>query len=155
MNCGSRHGCYCELQFHSDAIGICSFGFKLVNVDAPPSPAVKTVLLVDDRDDSRITAKWFLSNFGFAVDSARSGEEALALFDPKIHDVVITDNSMDGMSGLEMAHIIKLRSPTTPIIMHTGDLPEDRSCLDLVIQRPTHLLALKEAVEQALAAKRP
>ena len=117
----------------------------------PSSP--KTILLVDDLDDLRITVKWFLSNFGFAVESARNAEEALALFDPKTHDVIVTDNSMSGMTGVEMAHIIKLRSPSTPVIMYTGRPPEDKSCLDLVIQKPAHMLALKEAVDRLLAQK--
>ena len=108
---------------------------------------MRTILLVDDRDDCRITSKWFLTNFGYAVDAVRSAEEALALFDPNIHDVVVTDNSMPGMTGAEMAHVIKLRSPATPVLMYTGDPPEDQTCLDLVIKRPTHLLALKEAVD--------
>jgi CheY-like chemotaxis protein len=116
---------------------------------------LKTILLVDDRDDSRVTTKWFLSNFGYAVDSVRSAEEALALFDPKLHDVVVTDNSMPGMTGGEMAHVIKLRSPGTPVLMYTGLPPMDQSCLDLVIQRPTHMLALKDAVDRLLVVKSP
>jgi CheY-like chemotaxis protein len=115
------------------------------------SPKLKTVLLVDDVDDSRVTTKWFLTNFGYAVDSVRSAEEALALFNPKIHDVIVTDNSMPAMSGAEMAHVIKLRSPSTPVLMYTGLPPADEACVDLVIQRPTHMLALKDAVDKLLA----
>ena len=114
-----------------------------------PSP-VRTILLVDDQDELRITAKWFLGSFGYVVESARNAEEALARFDPKIHDLVITDNSMEGMTGVEMAHVIKLRSPSTPILMHTGQPPDVRSCLDFVIQKPAHLLALKEAAERLI-----
>ena len=113
----------------------------------------KTILLVDDEDESRITTKWFLTNFGYVVDSASGGEEALALFDPKIHDVVVTDNSMPGMTGSEMARVIKLRSPSTPVLMYTGLTPEDLSCVDLVIQRPAHMLALKEGVDKLLAGR--
>jgi CheY-like chemotaxis protein len=51
-------------------------------------------LLVDDADQIRLIMKFFFSNFGYEVDSARSAEEALALFDPAIHNLVITDNSM-------------------------------------------------------------
>lgn len=111
----------------------------------------KTVLLVDDRDASRLTTKWFLANFGFSVETARSAEEALAIFDPKLHDVVLTDNAMPGMSGVEMAHIIKMRSPGTPVLMYTGKPPEQSSGIDYVIQKPAHLLAVKEAIEQCLA----
>ena len=95
-----------------------------------------------------MTIKLFLADFGYAVDSACSAEEALSRFDAKIHDLIITDNSMPGMSGTEMAHIIKLRSPHTPIIMYTGTLPEDQSCLDFVLQKPAHLLVLKDAADK-------
>ncbi len=122
-------------------------------VDNAPSSRLKTILLVDDGDTSRITTKWFLSNFGYAVESVRNAGQALAVFDAKIHDIVVTDNSMPGMTGVEMAHIIKLRSPSTPVLMYTGLAPEDQSCVDLVIQKPTHLLALKEAVEKLLAVR--
>src|SRR5204862_3187428 len=89
-------------------------------VENPSLPLMKTILLVDDADDCRVTTKWFLTNFGYAVDSVRSAEEALVLFNPEIHDLVVTDNSMRGMTGAEMAHIIKLRSPSTPVLMYTG-----------------------------------
>ena len=130
---------------------------KINNVDesmeSQPSPSVKTILLVDDMDDFRVTTKWFLANFGFAVDSVRSAEEALALFNPKVHDIIVTDNSMAGMSGTEMAHVIKMRSHSTPVLMFTGRVPEDQSCVDLVIQRPAHLLMLKDGVERLLAGE--
>jgi CheY-like chemotaxis protein len=113
---------------------------------------VKTILLVDDVDVSRLVTKWFLSYLGYVVDSASSAEEALGVFDPKTHDAVLTDNSMPGMSGVEMAHIIKLRSPSTRVVMHTGSLPEDRSCLDVLLQKPSHLLEIKEALDRLLAS---
>jgi CheY-like chemotaxis protein len=122
-------------------------------VENTPLHPTKTILLVDDEEEVRITTKWFLTNFGYVVDSAPSAEEALALFNPKIHDVVVTDNSMPGMTGTEMAHVIKLRSPSTPVLMYTGLVPDDRSCVDLVIQRPAHMLALTEGVDKLLAGR--
>lgn len=110
----------------------------------------KTVLLVDDNDDSRILTKWFLDNAGYTVDSVQSAEEALSHFNSKIHHLVLTDNSMPGMTGAELAHIIKLRSPATPVLMYTGNPPQDRSCIDAVIPKPAHLYELKEALGRLL-----
>jgi CheY-like chemotaxis protein len=124
------------------------------HVEGQSSSQVKTILLVDDLDEFRVTTKWFLNNFGYTVESVRSAEEALALFNPGTHDVVVTDNSMPGMSGVEMAHIIKLRSPSTPVVMYSGNVPADQSCLDLVIQRPTHLLTLKEGIDKLLSERK-
>lgn len=111
----------------------------------------RTILLVDDQDGNRIMTKWFLNHFGYTVESARSAEEALAMFNPRVHDLVVTDNSMPGMTGAEMSHVIKLRSSNTPVVMLTGAAPSDESCLDLVLIRPMHLMRLKEALDGFLA----
>jgi CheY-like chemotaxis protein len=116
-------------------------------------PQLKTVLVVDDDNDTRLLTKVFLNNFGYEVDSANSTGEALARFDPGLHDLVLTDNSMQGMTGAEMAHIIKLRSPTTPVVMCTGSPPTDHSSVDIVIKKPTYLLAIKDAIDKLLTTK--
>jgi len=113
-------------------------------------PRARTVLLVDDKHDSRITLKWFLDTFGYVVQTARSASEALDIFNPSLHDLVLTDNSMPGMTGAEMSHIIKMRSPHTPVMMYTGEPPADQSCLDKVIQKPAHLMELKSALDKLL-----
>ena len=114
-------------------------------------PAPKKILLVDDRDDVRITTKWFLNNFGYVVDSVPNAEKALLVFNPSVHQLVITDNRMPGISGSELASKLKEISPGTPIVMYTGQPPESVSAVDVVLQRPTHLLALKETVDRLLA----
>jgi CheY-like chemotaxis protein len=114
---------------------------------------LRTVLIVDDDDDTRLLTKMFLNNFGYEVDSAKSATEALARFDPGLHDLILTDNSMAGMTGGEMAHIIKLRSPSTPVVMCTGNPPSDRSPIDIVIKKPTYLLAIKDAIEKLLRGR--
>jgi len=98
-------------------------------------------------------AKWFFTNFGYAVDSARTAAEALILFDPKVHDVVITDNEMPGLSGVELAHVVKMRSPGTLVVMFTGHPPAERSCLDVVVQKPAPLMDLRETLERKLAER--
>lgn len=112
-----------------------------------------TVLLVDDNDDTRVLTKWFLDNFGFVVDSARSAHEALSRFDPKTHDVILTDNSMPGMTGQELAHIAKMRSPSTGVVMFTGNPPNDRSCIDKLVAKPASLLDVKEAIDSLTGEK--
>ena len=118
--------------------------------DESPKTQLKTVLVVNDTDVNRVVTKWFLTSFGFAVNSARSAKDALDLFNRALHDAVVTDNSMPGMSGIEMARIIKLRSPSTPVLMVTGTLPADRSCLDFVAQKPVHLMVVGDALDTLL-----
>jgi len=116
------------------------------------STPLKTVLLVSDQDDSRILLRWFLSTSGYVVESVRNAPEAMSVFDPAIHDMIVTENVMPGMSGVEMAHIIKLRSPTTPVVMYTGNPPSDCSCLNLVVERSAHMLVLKMGMDRVFAA---
>ena len=118
-------------------------------VSAPTTPL--TILLVDDTHEARFITKMFLANFGFIVHSFSSAEDALNHFDSRVHDLVVTDNTMPGMTGEEMAHVIKMRSPSTPVIMYSGRLPADRSCLDSVVAKPSSLDALKDAVDKLLA----
>jgi CheY-like chemotaxis protein len=121
-----------------------------VVVENTQETRVKTVLLVDDNVDTRLLTKMFLNNFGYEVDSAEGPAEALERFNPVLHDLVLTDNSMPGMTGGEMAHIIKMRSPLTPIVMCSGNPPTDNAALDVVIKKPTHLFAIKDAVDRFL-----
>lgn len=121
----------------------------------PSGHRLKTILLVDDDAEVRAITKWFLGSLGYILDSVPSAEEALVLFDPEIHDLVITDNRMTGMTGAEMAHIIKMRSAATPILMYTGMAPQDLSCVDAVILKPSHFLTLRNAISALVASPLP
>ena len=124
-------------------------------VKCRPSAPVKTILLVDDGRSTRLMTKWFLDYSGYVVHAFSNAQDALAQFDPRIHDLVVTDNSMSPMTGAEMAHIIKMRSPATPVLMYTGAAPEDQSCLNAVVQRPAPLPVLKDAIDKLLAIAGP
>ncbi len=116
-------------------------------------PAPRTILLVDDDLDTRLLTKMFLNNFGYEVETANSAGEALSRFSPVLHDLVLTDNSMPGMTGGELAQIIKQKSPATPVVMCSGNPPNDCSAIDVVIKKPTYLLAIKDAIDKLLATQ--
>jgi CheY-like chemotaxis protein len=122
-------------------------------VKSSTPPITKTILLVDDDCAAQLITKWFLSSVGYVVHAFSNAEEALAQFDPKTHDIVVTDNSMPRMTGAEMAHIIKLRSPSTPVLMYTRAMPTDQSCMDALVQKPTFLPVLKDAIDKLLATR--
>lgn len=125
---------------------------KLISTAKPPAPSAIFVLLVAQQDSTRLKAKWTLAEFGYQVDVTRSAEEALTLFDPALHDVVVTDDTMPGITGAELAHIIKLRSPHTPVVLLAkGAAPADRSCLDAVLEEGAHLWGLTDALQELLA----
>ena len=59
-----------------------------------------------------------------------------------------------GMTGGELAQVIKTRSPQTPIVMCSGNPPKDCSAIDIVIRKPTYLLAIKDAIDKILLEPR-
>jgi len=74
-------------------------------------------------DDDAVVGRSFdrvLSDKGYEVSTALSGEEALDTLENTEFDVVFTDIKMPGMDGLEVAERIKARCPWTPVVVITG-----------------------------------
>jgi len=74
-------------------------------------------------DDDAVVGRSFdrvLSDKGYEVSTALSGEEALETLENSKFDVVFTDIKMPGMNGLEVTERIKARSPLTPVVVITG-----------------------------------
>jgi len=78
------------------------------------------LLVVDDEETLRSVVSQVLSADGFLVAEAASGEEALEAFRGGVHQLVITDIRMGGMSGLELLTEIKLRNPDTQVVIMTS-----------------------------------
>ena len=74
-------------------------------------------------DDDAVVGRSFdrvLSEKGYEVSTALSGEEALDTIENTEFDVVFTDIKMPGMDGLEVAERIKAKCPWTPVVVITG-----------------------------------
>lgn len=84
------------------------------------------ILVVDDEMDICEILKFNLENNGYMVDTANSGEEALAL-PLDSYDLFLLDVMMDDMSGFSLAtHIRKVQGcATTPIIFITAKTGEN------------------------------
>jgi CheY-like chemotaxis protein len=78
------------------------------------------VLVIDDEPLVRGLLAEFLELLGHEADLAADGHEGLAHFDPLVHQAVLTDSVMPGLTGLEVAEAIRARGCTTPIVMVSG-----------------------------------
>jgi DNA-binding NarL/FixJ family response regulator len=88
--------------------------------------SVTQILLVDDDNLVRKGIRYIIESFPFkkVVAEAANGLEALKLLDSIAVDMVITDISMSGMNGLELARQVKERFPSIHVLilsMHKGE----------------------------------
>jgi CheY-like chemotaxis protein len=95
---------------------------------APVQTAVApSVFVVDDEPEMRLLARVFLERGGFnVVDEAADGPQALERFHdlnpPPIPSVVLLDNRMPGLTGLEVAEQMLAQHPSQVIILFSAHL---------------------------------
>ncbi|MGB0909826.1 MAG: response regulator [Nitrospirales bacterium] len=87
-----------------------------------PSRGQGHILLVDDEEAIVQVGKELLEHLGYQVAAKRSGFEAMEAFlaDPHYFDVIITDQTMPGMTGEELSRQLLEIRPDLPIILCTG-----------------------------------
>ncbi len=78
------------------------------------------LLVVDDEQDVLSLLETLLKKDGHEVETATSGEEALAKMEENIPDLVITDLYMDGMNGMQLMESIHSKTPLLPVIILSG-----------------------------------
>ncbi len=79
------------------------------------------ILLVDDEDIVRSSTADMLEELGFRVVEAGSAEQALAILARGDgFALLITDHLMPGMSGAELARIVRARRPALPVLLLSG-----------------------------------
>jgi DNA-binding NtrC family response regulator len=78
------------------------------------------VLVIDDDAVVGHSFDRVLSEKGFDVDTALSGEEGLEDIENRNYDVVFTNIKMPGIDGIEVAERIRKKCPWTPVVVITG-----------------------------------
>jgi len=116
------------------------------------------ILLVDD--EAYLVRLWkrVIESRGYKVTSFTSGLEALEAVreSPDIFDIVITDQSMPEITGLELAEEIMKICSNLKIILcsgYLGDIDlnnEINQRIDVILQKPFDSNALIEAIESVL-----
>jgi len=79
-----------------------------------------SILLIDDDDSLRRVMEFTLTEAGYKVHKATSGEEGLQLFEKDAFDVVITDITMPGISGLDVMKSIHRKEANLPVVIITA-----------------------------------
>ena len=123
-------------------------------------------------DDDAVVGRSFnrvLSEQGYEVSTALTGEQALQDMESRDYDLVFTDIKMPGMDGIEVAERIKAKCPWTPVVVITGYGTEENEARASVlgvsgfVRKPLTpemiegitLKALQDQVEVTPAANEP
>ena len=80
----------------------------------------KKVLIVDDEESVVQSIAGVLEDEGFRVAIARSGEEAIGIFQKEEPDITLLDIWMPGMDGIEVLKRLKWIAPDCQVIMISG-----------------------------------
>jgi DNA-binding NtrC family response regulator len=89
--------------------------------DAEPRYSVPLdILVVDDDQATRLSLTYALTDAGHHVTEASDGEEALALASTRTFDVALLDVRLPKIDGLTVFRRLRLRAPTTAIILMTA-----------------------------------
>jgi two-component system capsular synthesis sensor histidine kinase RcsC len=115
------------------------------------------ILLVDDNTIVRDMLVDLVGSLGYRTDSAASGEEALALFDRRRYDMVLTDLLMPGMSGWDVLAAVRQRDAHIPVVIVTGSpvVGDPRASQPgvAVLKKPVDVTALDAMIKKMLNSR--
>ena len=122
----------------------------------------RSILVVDDAENTRGILTFILKSKGFEVALATNGEEALEKFRARTPDLVVLDAMMPKVSGYEVCSVIKAdeRTRKIPVIMLTAQSEQagetvsrwkDELRPDEVMGKPFKVQELLARIEQLLA----
>jgi two-component system alkaline phosphatase synthesis response regulator PhoP len=96
-----------------------------------PSKSAHRILVVDDDKSIRELNTEMLTRCGFEVDAAADGAVGWEALQAKRYDLIITDNFMPKVTGIEMVKKLHAAGMKLPIIMATALFPQEQ-----FIQKP-------------------
>ncbi len=117
------------------------------------------ILVVDDEESLVMFFTDVLESKGYRVTTANSGDSALSIFleNPLDFDLILTDQAMPNMTGMDLAEAVLSKFPNTPIILCTGcrllvdDEGADQLGIKRFLQKPFDDDALLTAVSEVFS----
>ncbi|NNJ12737.1 response regulator transcription factor [Chloroflexales bacterium ZM16-3] len=125
-----------------------------------PASSQRTILLVDDDAGILGALAPTLASYGYAVESASDGQEALATFDQVRPDLVLLDLMLPLLDGSEVCRRIRAQAPTPIVVLSVkGSEADIVSVLDLgaddYLVKPFRLAELLARIRAVLRRREP
>jgi CheY-like chemotaxis protein len=95
------------------------------------------ILCVDDEENSLVLRKLVLQKAGYEVLTATSGKAALELTATARVDLILSDQLMSGMTGIELVQKIKIQFPKLPVVLISGvnEIPTGSELADAFLSK--------------------
>ena len=78
------------------------------------------LLVVDDEEPQRVMLKSILSRVGFEVEAVADGKQALGRLEQESFDLLLTDQRMPRMDGLQLLETARRLAPELPVVLMTA-----------------------------------
>jgi DNA-binding NtrC family response regulator len=114
------------------------------------------ILLVDDDRDLRSINARLLLESGYHVDTANDGASGWRALNARHYDVLITDNTMPGVTGLELIKKLRSEDMTLAVILASGTAPMDELSqnpwmhIDALLPKPYTVAQLVRTIDEVL-----
>jgi DNA-binding response OmpR family regulator len=83
------------------------------------------ILVVEDDDTMSLLMASVLTGYGYCVDIAEDGADGWEALHATAYDLLITDNAMPRVSGLELVHQMRVAHMTLPVVLASGMIPAE------------------------------
>jgi signal transduction histidine kinase/DNA-binding response OmpR family regulator len=122
---------------------------SMLDVRMAPDTTPQRIVLVEDNDDARDMLKELLEVLGYEALCFATAEKALPHL--RASDVLLTDLTLPGMSGIELAERAVAQWPGLPVIFASGRLVEGTSVRARILTKPYSLEQLQAVLDEVSA----
>ena len=105
----------------------------------PVNPS-KRILVVDDDISVRVLSAEVLISLGYHVDIAADGAAGWEALHANSYDLLITDNNMPKVSGIELVKRLRSARMTLPVVLASGSVPTEELSRNPSLQLAATLL---------------
>jgi DNA-binding response OmpR family regulator len=121
--------------------------------------SLRRIMIVDDDESVRSLLRMTLPEEEYEIEEAIDGEEALALLNSRVPDLVLLDWKMPRRHGSLVLDELKRRHPQLPVIVLTAEVAEHHRSLaeslkvDVFLTKPFSPLELLATIERLLGER--
>ncbi|MCD8566703.1 MAG: response regulator [Alphaproteobacteria bacterium] len=133
--------------------------------ESPPEilPGSGNILVVEDQEDVREILTQMLERLGYNAHACENGLDALALLrdEPRYFDLIVTDQNMPTMTGLELVQQVHFNNPDLPFILVSGysqeklqNIMKEHPAIKATLRKPVSKDQLARKITEVMAEHR-